>query len=190
MRVIAGLGNPGPEYAETRHNVGFRVVELLAGNLGAKLGEATCSARWGVTDFGDDEDVALAMPQTFMNVCGKSVRCVLTSLNVGPADLVVVHDDLDLPLGAVRVKDGGGAGGHNGVASVIEALSSDVFTRVRLGIGRPPGKMDPADFVLEQFRAEELEEVEYMIPSAGQAVAHILEHGVASAMNEYNTRGD
>jgi peptidyl-tRNA hydrolase, PTH1 family len=188
MRVVAGLGNPGPEYAQTRHNMGFRVVELLAANLGAKLGEATCSARWGVTDFGDEVDVALAMPQTFMNVCGRSVACVMSSVNVEAGDLIVVHDDMDLPLGAVRVKDGGGAGGHNGVASVIEALGREDFVRVRLGIGRPPGKMDPAEFVLERFKPDELEEVEYMIPSAGQAVAHILERGVAGAMNEYNTR--
>lgn len=187
MRVIVGLGNPGSDYEETRHNLGFKVVELLAENLGARPAESGCKAVWCVADFGDD-DVALVMPQTFMNLSGESVGCVLHKLGAGLRDLVVVHDDMDLALGAVRVKEGGGAGGHNGLTSVIESLGSADFARVRLGIGRPPGKMDPADYVLSPFDPQEREDAEFMVPSAVQAVAHILEHGVDSAMNEYNQR--
>lgn len=187
MRLIVGLGNPGPEYAETRHNLGTRVVELMAKNLGAKLAETSCSAAWGIADFGG-QDVAIAVPRTYMNESGRSVRCLAEHLGCPFDDLIVVHDDLDLPLGAVRVKDGGGAGGHNGLTSIIETLSACEFARVRLGIGRPPGKQDPADFVLSPFDEQELEEAEYMVPSAVQAVAHILEHGVVSAMNECNAR--
>lgn len=187
MRTVVGLGNPGLEYAATRHNLGFDVVALLAENLGVKLAEESCSSLWCVTDFGD-QDVALVAPQTYMNLSGKSVSCVLERLSSSISDLVVIHDDMDLPLGAVHVKDGGGAGGHNGLVSIVETLGDGSFARVRCGIGRPPGKMDPADYVLSPFDDDELEDAEYMVPSAVQAVAHILEHGVDSAMNEYNTR--
>lgn len=187
MRVVVGLGNPGAEYAETRHNLGFKVVDLLAQNMGAKLGDSGCQAHWCVLDFGG-EDVALVEPQTFVNKSGDSVKCVLDRLGAAVGSLLAVHDDLDLPLGTVRIKDGGGAGGHNGLHSIIEALGTGDFARVRLGIGRPPGKTDPAEYVLSPFEGEELECAEFMVPSAAQAVAHILEHGIDSAMNEYNVR--
>lgn len=185
--LVVGLGNPGPEYANTRHNAGFMVVDLLGENLRASYWKNEAGARTAVVRFGDD-DLVLGEPQTFMNLSGKAVVKLLAAHEVAVDGLIVVHDDLDLPAGTVRTKSGGGHGGHNGLRSVTEELGSDAYVRVRIGIGRPPGRMDPADFVLQPMSARVAEELAASIPTGAQAVIHILEHGVDDAMQEFNTK--
>ncbi|MFA5844606.1 MAG: aminoacyl-tRNA hydrolase [Coriobacteriia bacterium] len=184
-RLVVGLGNPGPEYVETRHNAGFMVVDLLAENLRAAYWKDLAGAKAALVRIGD-EDLVLAKPQTFMNVSGKSVARLMRSYEASLSDLVVVHDDIDLPEGCVRVKWAGGHGGHNGLRSLVETLGSGDWARVRVGVGRPPGRMDPADYVLEPLRREAADRLAAVLPEAAQAVVHVLEHGVDSAMAEYN----
>lgn len=185
-RLVIGLGNPGSEYASTRHNAGFFVVDLLAENLRAAYWKDESGAKVARVHFGDDE-LVLAKPQTFMNVSGKSVRRLLEAYDVPVEEAVVVHDDLDLPEGVVRAKKGGGHGGHNGLRSLVEALGSGDFLRVRVGIGRPPGRQDPADFVLEPMKKDAVARMsETAVPDAAQCVLHVLERGVDAAMREHN----
>ncbi len=183
--LVVGLGNPGPEYAETRHNAGFMVIDLLAENLRVSYWKEQAGAKVAVTRLGDDE-LVLAKPQTFMNISGKAVAKLMDAYEAGLADVVIVHDDLDLPEGSVRVKRGGGHGGHNGLRSLTEQLGGGDYVRVRVGIGRPPGRQDAADYVLEPMRREAAERLADAVPTAAQAVLHVLEHGVDSAMREYN----
>lgn len=184
-RLIVGLGNPGEECARTRHNAGFMVVDLLADNLGVSYWREEAGARVGVVRVGED-DFVLAKPQTYMNRSGASVKRLLDRYDARPADLIVVHDDLDLPETVVRVKRGGGHGGHNGLRSLVDSLGTGEFVRVRLGIGRPPGRQDPADYVLEPMRKEVAERLEGAVPHAAAAVMHVVEHGVEDAMREFN----
>lgn len=183
--LVVGLGNPGPEYARTRHNAGFMAVDLLAENLRVSYWKEQSGAKVAHARFGEDE-LILAKPQTFMNISGKSVQKIVDEYELEPSEIVVVHDDIDLPEGSVRVKRGGGHGGHNGLRSVNEQLGSGEYVRVRVGVGRPPGRKDAADFVLEPVRGEAAERLDGIIPTAAQAVLHVLEHGVDSAMREYN----
>lgn len=183
-RLVVGLGNPGPEYAQTRHNAGFMVVDLIAENLRVSYWKDEAGAKVGLVRFGDD-DLILAKPQTFMNLSGKSVKKLAETYGVAPADVVVIHDDLDLPEETVRVKRGGGHGGHNGLRSVTEQIGQE-YIRVRVGIGRPPGRQDPAAYVLEPMRKDAAERLEAVIPAGAQAVLHVLENGVERAMQEYN----
>ncbi|MCX8006853.1 MAG: aminoacyl-tRNA hydrolase [Coriobacteriia bacterium] len=183
--LIVGLGNPGEEYARTRHNAGFMVVDLLADNLGVSYWREEAGARVGVVRVGAD-DFVLAKPQTYMTRSGAAVKRLLERYEVPLSGLVVVHDDLDLPEAVVRVKRGGGHGGHNGLRSLVESLGSGDFVRVRLGIGRPPGRQDPADYVLEPVRGEVAERIESAVPHAAAAVMHVVEHGVEAAMREFN----
>ena len=185
-RLVVGLGNPGPEYALTRHNAGFMTVELLASTLGASYWKDEAGARTARVRFGDG-DLVLAEPQAFMNVSGKAVKRLAETYGVPVSEIVVVHDDLDLPEGAVRAKRGGGHGGHNGLRSLVEQLGSGDFLRVRVGIGRPHGRMDPADFVLERMRKDAAERLDGVVPTAAQCVMHVLENGVDAAMREYNS---
>jgi PTH1 family peptidyl-tRNA hydrolase len=184
-RMIVGLGNPGPEYERTRHNAGFLVVDLLAENLRANYWKEQCGAKVAVVRFGG-EDLVLAKPQTFVNLSGSSVRKLVEEYDIGTCDMVVIHDDLDLPAGVVRVKRGGGHGGHNGLRSLNEKLESGEYPRVRVGIGRPPGRMDPADFVLQPLKGEAAEEFDAAIPTAAQATLSVLEEGIELAMRDYN----
>lgn len=184
-RLVVGLGNPGPEYEQTRHNAGFLVVDLLGENLRANYWKDEAGAKVAVVRLGEG-DLVLAKPQTFMNVSGASVRRLVELHEVSPEELIIVHDDIDLAPGRVLCKRGGGHGGHNGLRSVHDKLQSDAYLRVRVGVGRPPGRMDPADWVLQKLKGDALEEFEDSIPTAAQAVIHILEHGIASAMQEYN----
>jgi PTH1 family peptidyl-tRNA hydrolase len=183
--LVVGLGNPGPEYSESRHNAGFKVVDVLGENLGASYWKDEAGARTALVRFGD-EDLVLAKPQTYVNLSGKAIAKLAESYGTALERVVVVHDDLDLPAGVVRVKRGGGHGGHNGLRSINEQLGSGDYPRVRIGIGRPPGRMDPADYVLEPVRGAAAEELAAAVPTAAQAVISILEHGVGSAMQEYN----
>lgn len=184
-RLVVGLGNPGLEYENTRHNAGFMVVDLLGENLRANHWKDEAGAKVAVVRLGGEE-LALAKPQAFMNLSGKSVAKLVRRCEVPVSEMVVVHDDIDLPEGDVRVKRGGGHGGHNGLRSLIEQLGNGDFVRVRVGVGRPPGRQDPADFVLEPMGSEAEEAMGSAVPAAAQAVMHVLERGPESAMGEYN----
>jgi peptidyl-tRNA hydrolase, PTH1 family len=184
-RLVVGLGNPGREYELTRHNAGFLTVDLLGDNLRAAYWKDEAGARVASVRVGDDE-LVLAEPQTFMNLSGKSVKRLVATHEVPLQELIVVHDDIDLPAGVVRAKKGGGHGGHNGLRSLSESLGSGDYLRVRVGVGRPPGRMDAADWVLQPLRGESAEDFVAVIPTAASCVMHILERGIDSAMREYN----
>jgi PTH1 family peptidyl-tRNA hydrolase len=184
-RLVVGLGNPGPEYELTRHNAGFLAVDLLGENLRASYWKDEGGSKVAVVRFGDEE-LVLAKPQAFMNVSGGPVKILAEKYDAFGDDLIVVHDDIDLAPGRVLCKRGGGHGGHNGLRSIHEKFGTDDYVRVRVGVGRPQGRMDPADWVLQQLRGEALEDFQASIPTAAQAVVHILEHGIDSAMREYN----
>lgn len=184
-RMVVGLGNPGPDYSATRHNAGFLVVDLLGENLRATYWKDEAGSAVAVVRFGD-EDLVLAKPQSFMNTSGGPVKKLVEAYDVSVEDLIVVHDDIDLAPGRVLCKSGGGHGGHNGLRSLHEKLGTDTYRRVRVGVGRPPGRMDPADWVLQPLKGAALEELEDCIPTAAQAVLAILEHGIDAAMREYN----
>ena len=184
--LVVGLGNPGPEYAETRHNVGVRVVELLAARAGggrfakhkanADVLEGRLAGRRAV----------LAVPRTYMNVSGGPVAGLLRYYGVAPADLVVVHDDLDLGFGVVRLKQGGGEGGHNGLRSISQSIGTKDYLRVRFGIGRPPGRQDPADFVLKRFSGAERKELEFAVDLAADAAEALLRDGLEPTQNRFH----
>jgi PTH1 family peptidyl-tRNA hydrolase len=182
---VVGLGNPGPEYARTRHNAGFLAVDLLGEDLRANYWKDQAGAKVAAVRFGGD-DLVLAKPQTFMNVSGGSVKKLIETYGTPLAEVIVVHDDLDIAAGRVLVKRGGGHGGHNGLRSLHDRLGSDEYLRVRVGIGRPPGRMDAADYVLEPLRGDAWDALEASIPSAAQAVISILERGPEAAMQEFN----
>ena len=184
--LVVGLGNPGPEYAETRHNVGVRVVDLLA----ARAGGGRFSKHKANADVLEGRlagrRVVLAVPRTYMNVSGGPVAGLLRYYGVTPADLVVVHDDLDLGFGVVRLKLGGGEGGHNGLRSISTSIGTKDYLRVRFGIGRPPGRMDPADYVLSDFSASERKELDFLVDRAADMVESVVEYGVEPTQNRYH----
>ena len=187
MKVIAGLGNPGPEYEDTPHNVGFDVVALLAERLAVEWRQSTrFQARLARVDR-DGEKWLLVQPQTFMNLSGGSVAPLLRYHGGAPGDLVVVLDDADLPLGRVRIRPDGGSGGHRGLASVIEAMGTESFARVRLGVGRESG-VDGGlvDHVLGRFDPERRQAARRMVATAADAVQCLVEKGLAEAMNRFN----
>ena len=183
--LVVGLGNPGPEYAETRHNVGARVAELLADRVGGRFSRHKAQADVLEGRLAG-RPVVLARPRTYMNVTGGPVAGLLRYYSVDPADLVVVHDDLDLPFGVVRLKRGGGEGGHNGLRSISASIGTKDYLRVRFGIGRPPGRQDPADFVLKRFSATERKEVEFAVDLAADAVEALLLDGLEPAQNRFH----
>ncbi len=186
-RIVVGLGNPGPEYEHTRHNAGFMVVDVLGENLRATYWKDQAGAKVAVVRVAEEE-IVLAKPQTFMNVSGSSVAKLADFYDAKPEDLVIVHDDIDLGPGRVAAKRGGGHGGHNGLRSLHEKLGTDDYLRVRVGVGRPPGRQDAADYVLEPIHGEVAEELEGAVTTAAQVVMHVIEHGIESAMREYNVR--
>jgi peptidyl-tRNA hydrolase, PTH1 family len=190
MLLIAGLGNPGPRYQATRHNIGFRVIDELARQAGAS--SAAFRERFHgelatVTLF--EQDLLLLKPQTFMNDSGRSVQAACAFYKIKPTELLVAHDELDLPFGDVRLKKGGGDGGNRGIRSVSGALGPD-YVRIRLGIGRPPPDFrgDPADFVLQAFPFAEQAGVEQMLTRAAEAVSLVTSLGLEKAMNRINQR--
>ena len=185
--LIVGLGNPGPEYERTRHNLGFLVVDELAGRFGAKKFKRS-KHHAAVADARDgDTPLVLAKPQTYMNESGRAVAALSNYYRVPLERTVVVHDELDLPFGTVRVKLGGGTAGHNGVADVVSAIGPD-FARVRLGIGRPAGRKDPVRWVLEPFSKHEGEQVPAIVDRGADAVLAILHEGISAAQTSYNQR--
>ena len=184
---MVGLGNPGPEYEATRHNAGFRVVERVAARCGIALRrEKRLHARAGAGCVAGCEAVLLA-PGTWMNRSGLAVEAALEAYGVDPAaDLLVVYDDLDLPFGRLRLRPGGGAGGHNGLADVQERLGRSDFARLRFGIGRPPAGRDPIEYVLAPWDAEQAAQLDARIEAAADAVELTLREGVPRAMNLVN----
>jgi PTH1 family peptidyl-tRNA hydrolase len=187
VRLVVGLGNPGPRYARNRHNVGFHCLHRLATAHGLAFSRqrrrvrvasgAICGRR-----------VVLALPQTFMNESGRAVAPLVRFYKVELDDLLVVYDDLDLPPGAIRLRPEGSSGGHRGVRSIIQHLGSQSFPRLRIGIGRPPGRMDPADYVLQDFRPEEKPILEEALEATGAAIETWLVEGIEQAMNLHNLR--
>lgn len=185
MKLIAGLGNPGDKYRSTRHNVGFMVADILSrrhgisvknGKWKAESGKGTIS---GVQAF-------IVKPQTFMNLSGESVGPLAAYLDIGPEDVIVVHDELDLPFGKIKIKSAGGHGGHNGLKSLISHLGSPDFARVRVGIGKPQPKGDVSAYVLAGFDSEENKELDSILQKAADAVELICTQGLSRAMNDFN----
>ncbi|MDD5643382.1 MAG: aminoacyl-tRNA hydrolase, partial [Syntrophales bacterium] len=178
--LVVGLGNPGPQYAWTRHNLGFMVTAALAEDWGIPLTRSTLGATWGQGRVGG-KTVVLAQPATYMNLSGRAVTRLLAYFKLTPATLVVVHDDLDVPLGRLKIVERGGPGGHRGVLSIINALDTEEFLRVKLGIGRPPPKMPGENFVLSPFAREEEETVAALVERAAQAVDCLVREGLKAA---------
>lgn len=187
MKLIAGLGNPGPKYLLTRHNLGFMVVDAVAARFRVAMTGKAHHAHTGHGRIAGVEAV-LAKPQTFMNLSGQPVVSLMKAEGAGPADLIIVHDDLDLPLGRLKIARSGGDGGHNGVASVIAELGTGEFVRLRVGVGRPTGRMDPAEYVLSPFLPEEEGYVADVINYATDALIVIVRNGDARAMNMFNRK--
>jgi PTH1 family peptidyl-tRNA hydrolase len=183
--LIAGLGDPGREYRETRHNIGFMLLDRLAVVLGGRFTRLQSKALVASTPFRGNR-VILAKPQTFMNLSGQAVAGLMHFYKLPLEKLLVVHDHLDLPLGVLRIRPDGGAGGQRGMESIIEQLGTDDFTRLRIGIGRPPGRMDPADYVLQEFPEGDMQVVSESLTRAAEAVLAWIESGLEAAMNQYN----
>ncbi|OSC40994.1 aminoacyl-tRNA hydrolase [Mycobacterium decipiens] len=181
--LLVGLGNPGEGYARTRHNLGFMVADLLAARLGSKFKAHKRSGAEIITGRLAGRSVLLAKPRCYMNESGRQVGPLAKFYSVPPADIVVIHDELDLEFGRIRLKLGGGEGGHNGVRSVAASLGTKDFQRVRIGIGRPPGRKDPAAFVLENFTAAERAEVPTICEQAADATEMLVELGLEPAQN-------
>jgi len=187
LKLVVGLGNPGSEYARTRHNVGFVVADRLAERLGARFQGGKFAAEEAVARVGS-ERIVIVKPQTYMNHSGEAVGPALRFLKLGLEDLVVIHDDLELAPYRVQVKIGGGHGGNNGVKSLNGHLGGADYARVRVGIGRPPPFMDPADYVLGRFPKDEAPELEECLERATEAARLCVELGAAKAMNQVNRR--
>jgi PTH1 family peptidyl-tRNA hydrolase len=185
--LIAGLGNPGTQYAGNRHNVGFLVADELAGRIGAGFRRHRSRAQIAEGVLAG-QPVTLAKPMPFMNLSGGPVAALCGFYKITPDHVVVVHDELDLPFGVIRLKLGGGDNGHNGLRSVTASLHTRDYFRVRLGIGRPPGRMDPAAFVLRDFGATERQQLPGLISDTADAVVALLADGLAVAQNQFHAR--
>ncbi len=188
--LVVGLGNPGPSYAGNRHNVGAMVLDELAARAGGKLSPGKGKRARTLVGEGRlaGRRVVLARPTTYMNESGGPVRGLLDYHSVPATDLVVVHDELDIPFGTVRLKRGGGEGGHNGVRSISRSTGTKDYLRVRVGIGRPPGRQDPADFVLKDFSATERKELDLLVAEAADATEELLARGLEAAQNAVHPR--
>jgi len=188
MKLVVGLGNPGPQYETTRHNVGFMAVDFLGDSLGAgadqKLGKSLLAkARY------KGEDIILVKPQDYMNRSGIAVAELVSYFDLTPDDLIVIHDDMDLDLGRLRIRVRGGHGGHRGIASIMKEIGTQKFCRIKIGIGRPPEDVDPSDYVLSSFSKTELKIVKDTLLTMGFAVRTIVAEGIDAAMNDFNTYG-
>ncbi len=185
MKIIVGLGNPGAKYAGTRHNVGFSVIDEYAErhNIRMDTGKHKAIIGKGIID---GEKVILAMPQTFMNLSGESVRAIMDFYKCTPEDLIVVYDDIDLDVGKLRIRQKGSAGGHNGMKNIILHIGSQEFVRIRVGVGKKPDKMDLADYVLSRFGKDDLPEMRKSCSTACDALDVILADGAVTAMNKFN----
>jgi len=183
--IVVGLGNPGPQYVANRHNVGYLVIELLADRVGGNFKAHKARADVVETRF-DGDRVVLAKPRSYMNESGGPAVALRDFFKVPVERLIVVHDELDLPYGAIRLKLGGGDNGHNGLKALRRSLGSGEFYRVRVGIGRPPGRQDPADWVLRDFSAAERKDIDLHLERAADAVEALIADGLPAAQNTYN----
>ncbi|MEU8087291.1 aminoacyl-tRNA hydrolase [Micromonospora sp. NPDC049101] len=186
--LVVGLGNPGREYAGNRHNVGFMVADLLAGRLGARFGRhkrAVAEVGEARLGFGGPK-LVLAKPLTYMNLSGGPVAALAQFYKVPATQVIAVHDELDIGFGQVRVKFGGGEGGHNGLRSMSKSLGTKDYARVRFGVGRPPGRQDPADYVLSDFGAAERKELDFLVDRAADVVESVIVKGVEPTQNLYH----
>ncbi|MGH3647061.1 MAG: aminoacyl-tRNA hydrolase [Micromonosporaceae bacterium] len=189
--LVVGLGNPGPAYAGNRHNVGYLIADLLAERVGGrfkrhnKVHAEVCEGRLGAPGLGSQR-VVLAKPLSYMNLSGGPVSGLAGFYKIPPERVVVAHDELDLPYGVLRLKVGGGEGGHNGLKSISKSLGTRDYLRVRFGIGRPPGRKDPADYVLEDFHPAERRELALYVDRAADAVEALAAEGLEAAQNEFH----
>lgn len=186
MRLIVGLGNPGATYAKTRHNAGVWVIEKAAARWAGRLLKRGVAQRASVRH--GSELIELAGTLDFMNVTGPPLKGLLREYRLSPDDLILVHDDLDLEPGRLRIKQSGGHGGHNGIKSVIDALGTSQFVRLKIGIGRPAPRQDSADYVLETVTHEEMEIIEPCLQRAVDALELLIHRGTEAAMNQFNVR--
>jgi PTH1 family peptidyl-tRNA hydrolase len=198
-KMVVGLGNPGPEHARDRHNIGFQVLDVFANRHDLEFDRFQKRARLGIGQVslgGWHARVLLTKPMTYMNLSGEAVAALASFYKIAPASILVVHDDLDLPLGRIRLRPGGGPGGQKGVASIIKTLGTESFHRLRIGISRPGGQasyappgMDPSDYVLRPFAPEQEKEMEFVRPRAAEAIEVWLSQGIDGAMNLFNGGG-
>jgi len=186
LHLIVGLGNPGAAYAHTRHNVGMWVIERAATRWSIRLAKRGMAHRG--SGWLGPELLELAGTLDWMNVTGPPLKGLLREFSLSTDDLILIHDDLDLALGRLRIKQAGGYGGHNGMRSVIDAIGTPLFVRVKIGIGRPAPNEDSADYVLQEFRGEEIEVLNPCLDRAVDALECLIHRGVAAAMNEFNVR--
>jgi PTH1 family peptidyl-tRNA hydrolase len=185
MRLIVGLGNPGREYAWTRHNLGSQVAAHLSELWGMPLNRHSHGALWGQGRVGG-EGVILAQPTTYMNLSGRAVSALMSYFKLTPGDLVIIHDDLDVPPWRLKLTERGGPGGHRGILDIMATLNTEEFLRVKLGIGRPPAMMPPENYVLSHFPAVEAENVAQLIERAAQAVDCLIREGLPEAQNRFH----
>ena len=185
MKLVAGLGNPGDKYSNTRHNIGFMVVDALASRQGIRVDKNKKRSLTGNTII-TGEKVLIAKPQTFMNLTGEALGPLFSFLDIEIEDVIVVHDDLDLDFGRIKIKAGGGHGGHNGIRSIIPHIGGKDFIRVRVGIGKPPKGWDISNYVLNQFSSEEKKDLDDLLERAADAVEMIISVGHLKAMNAFN----
>ncbi len=185
MKIIAGLGNPGREYAGTRHNVGFSAITELSDHYGIAVDTKKHKGLIGKGRI-EGESVILVMPQTYMNLSGECLREVLAFYKLPPEELIVLCDDISLPVGKIRIRTKGSAGGHNGLKSIISCTGSDAFQRIKIGIGEKPPRMDLADYVLSRFLKEEQPVIRESVARTREALAVLLRTGPEAAMNQFN----
>jgi peptidyl-tRNA hydrolase, PTH1 family len=185
VKLVVGLGNPGKKYERARHNLGFLVVDHIARQNQVTIKKKLCDALVGEWS-NDGERILLVKPQTYMNRSGESIKALLDYFRLTAGDLAVIHDDLDLAFGRIRIRPGGGAGGHRGVLSIMESLAGAPFYRVRVGIGRPPDGVDAVDFVLESFLSQEVQQLDELVSRASDAVVSLLREGGQRAMEQFN----
>ncbi|GGC68403.1 aminoacyl-tRNA hydrolase [Hoyosella rhizosphaerae] len=186
--IVAGLGNPGPKYEATRHNIGFLVADALAARNNARWATHKATKSDVVELRLNGENVVVMKPRTYMNLSGQSVGGLAKYLKLSPGQIVAIHDDLDLDFGAIRLKLGGGEGGHNGLRSLTSHLNTRDYLRVRVGIGRPPGRMDVASYVLKPFSKIERDTLGVIVEEAADAVELLLELGLEAAQNRVHAR--
>lgn len=183
--LVVGLGNPGPQYAGNRHNAGFMVVDELAARLGARF--KVHKARAEVVEGRvAGAPAVLAKPLSYMNLSGGPVKALAAFYKVEPERIIVIHDELDIPYGALRAKLGGGDNGHNGLKSITKALETRDYLRIRFGIGRPPGRMDPADYVLRDFATAERKDLPFLVDRAADMVESLISRGLAATQNTFH----
>ena len=183
--IIFGLGNPGREYERTRHNIGFIAVDKLSITWKIDLSRVRYKSLTGEGKFNGNK-IILVKPLTFMNRSGNAVRSFMNFYKITPERMLVIHDDLDLPFGSLRLRSNGGSAGQRGMASIISAIGTDSFARLRLGIGRPPGRMDAADYVLQKFNNKDQEDLNFVMSAVVGAVETLIKEGIDKAMTQYN----